>query len=79
MVYLDDFYIVVYEVTNDQDGEILNEIGNQVEVVITWLEVDNSDVRIQQIDDVRTVISGNDNKVCWYGALLPVARWTPAE
>jgi len=71
-VHLDDFYINLYEVTNGQFAEFLNEQGNQEEEGVTWLDASDTDVHIQQIDGIWRALNGYDNhpvvEVTWYGA-----------
>ncbi len=71
-VYLDDFFIDVYEVTNTQFAEFLNARGNREEGGATWLDVNDEDARIQQRDGLWQVDSGYTDhpvvEVTWYGA-----------
>jgi len=71
-VYLDAFYIDVYEVTNELFARFLNEMGNQVQDGETWLEAGSEYVRIIQRDGKWRPFAGNANHpvvmVSWYGA-----------
>jgi formylglycine-generating enzyme required for sulfatase activity len=71
-VTLDAFHIDQYEATNAQFAEFLNERGNQTEEDVTWLDADETDVRIHQNGGVWQVDDGYANhpvvEVSWYGA-----------
>jgi serine/threonine-protein kinase len=71
-VYLDDYYIDVYEVTNAQFAEFLNDMGNQEESEVTWLDAGDEDVLIQSSGGVWEADSGYEDhpviEVSWYGA-----------
>jgi formylglycine-generating enzyme required for sulfatase activity len=72
-VYLDDFYIDIFEVTNAQFSSVVNEHGNQKESVVTWLYYGSQDfVRVHLSQDVWKADSGYEDHpvvgVSWYGA-----------
>ncbi|MBN1149346.1 MAG: SUMF1/EgtB/PvdO family nonheme iron enzyme [Anaerolineales bacterium] len=71
-VFLDAFYIDVYEVTNELFARFLNEMGNQEEGGESWLEAGSEYVRIIQRDGEWRPFAGNDCHpvvmVSWYGA-----------
>ena len=50
-VALDAFWIDRYEVTNAQYAAFLNEIGNQEEGGITWLDLESGYCLIEEVDD----------------------------
>jgi formylglycine-generating enzyme required for sulfatase activity len=68
-VYLDAFYIDIYEVTNELFARFLNEIGNQVEGGESWLEA--SRIIFQSSSGWVTDTRYDDHPVVmvsWYGA-----------
>ena len=71
-VYLDDFYMDKYEVTNTQYCLFLNEYGNQEEGGEKWLDIEDDDCRIKKQDGKYVPRSGYENhpvtEVTWYGA-----------
>ncbi len=71
-VFLDVFYIDQYEVTNLQFAAFLNNQGNRSEGGANWLDTIESDVHIQQNDEVWQVDGGFANhpvmEVSWFGA-----------
>ena len=71
-VYVNDFYISKYEVTNEQFCKFLNEKGNQKEGGVTWLDIKDSDCKIVKQSGRYVPVSGYNNhpviEVTWYGA-----------
>lgn len=71
-VYLDAFYIDVYEVTNAQFSEFLNAKGNQDEGGSPRLDVADEHVRIELVKGVWKPRPGYENhpavELTWYGA-----------
>ncbi|MFC2085073.1 SUMF1/EgtB/PvdO family nonheme iron enzyme [Bacteroidota bacterium] len=71
-ITLDDFYISKYEVTNSQYAEFLNSEGNQREGGVTWLDINDSDCRIEYTGGEYKPESGYEDhpvvEVSWYGA-----------
>ncbi len=71
-VFLDEFYIDLYEVTNEQFAVFLNEAGNQSEGGVTWLDAGDADVHIQQNGGSQDVEDGFADhpviEVSWFGA-----------
>jgi len=72
IVYLDQYAIDKYEVTNAQYAEFLNTAGNQEEGGDTWLDADDPSVRIHQDGTVWQANAGYEDhpvvEVTWYGA-----------
>jgi formylglycine-generating enzyme required for sulfatase activity len=71
-VYLDAFYIDVYEVTKAQFADFLNQEGNQVEGGVPWLNTSSFFTHITEAEGVFTVDEGYADypvvEVSWYGA-----------
>lgn len=71
-VFLDDYYVDLYEVTNEQYAIFLNANGNQGESGLNWLSADGPDVHISQSAGDWHAISGYETHpvtyVSWFGA-----------
>jgi len=71
-VYLDDFYIDKYEVSNEQYAQFLNEEGNQFEGLANWIEANDPDLRVHEVEGEWIVEPGYENypmnEMTWYGA-----------
>jgi formylglycine-generating enzyme required for sulfatase activity len=71
-VYLDEYAIDKYEVTNAQYAEFLNAEGNQEEGGDTWLDADSSFVRIHESGGFWQADAGYEDhpvvEVTWCGA-----------
>lgn len=71
-VTLDDFYIDMYEATNASFAEFLNVMGNQFEGNAHWIEVNDPDLRVHEVNGSWQVDKGFENypmnEVTWYGA-----------
>ena len=72
LVYLDAYWIDQTEVTNKMFSYFLNEMGNQAEGGVTWLDISRSEVQIVKSDGGWEAKSGKENypviDVSWYGA-----------
>jgi len=77
-VYVSDFYMDKYEVTNAQFCQFLNEKGNQTEGGREWLDLKSEYCKIVKQGNRYVPVSGYDNHpvimVSWYGANA-YARW----
>lgn len=81
-VKLSDFYILSHEVTNAEYVVFLNEVGNQFEKHIQWINIEgkwrNYRSRIFEADSIFYVEKGYENHpvnfVNWYGAAA-YAKW----
>jgi len=77
-VYLDDYYIDKYEVTNEEFCQFLNKEGNQVEDGDFWLNIYRRVCLIECINGKYQPEPGYENHpvVCvnWYG-VRAYARW----
>ena len=77
-VYLDAYYIDIYEVTNAQFSRFLNEKGNQKEGGVTWLNIGIEYCLIEYKNGKYQPKSGYANhpviEVSWYGARA-YAEW----
>ena len=71
-VYVKDFYIDKYEVTNEQFCKFLNEKGNQSEGGAQWLDIKDTDCKIMKQGGRYVPATGYANHpvidVSWYGA-----------
>ncbi|MFC2085075.1 SUMF1/EgtB/PvdO family nonheme iron enzyme [Bacteroidota bacterium] len=71
-ITLNDYYIGKYEVTNVQYAGFLNSEGNQTEGGVTWLDINDSDCRIEYSGGEYKPETGYENhpimEVTWYGA-----------
>jgi formylglycine-generating enzyme required for sulfatase activity len=73
-VYVDAFFMDIYEVTNEQFCAFLNEKGNQVEGEVKWLRIDaeNDYCLIEEREGTFVPKPGFGNhpvvEVTWYGA-----------
>ncbi|MBN1364357.1 MAG: formylglycine-generating enzyme family protein [Syntrophaceae bacterium] len=77
-VYVDDFYMDKYEVTNAQYCRFLNEKGNQSEGGRTWLDIGSAARKIVRQSGQYVPKSGYADhpviEVTWYGANA-YAKW----
>jgi formylglycine-generating enzyme required for sulfatase activity len=71
-VFLDTFYIDQFEVTNAAYADFLNEVGNQIEFSAFWLEFNDPDVRLHEVEGVWIADSGFEThpviEMTWFGA-----------
>lgn len=71
-VWLDAFYIDKYEVTNEWYAAFLIDRGNQFEGLANWVEANDPDLHVHEIDGVWQVDPGFENypmnEMTWYGA-----------
>ena len=71
-VYLKDFYMDKYEVTNTQFCQFLNKKGNQSESGAEWLDIKSSFCKIVKNGNKYVPVGGYDKypvtNVSWYGA-----------
>ena len=78
-VYLDAFYMDKYEVTNAEYAVFLNAKGKHVEGEIRWFDLNDSDARIEYVDDRYQAQAGYERhpviEVSWYGAMA-YASWS---
>jgi formylglycine-generating enzyme required for sulfatase activity len=67
------FWIDVYEVTNAQFADFLNQAGNQSEEGTAWLDAGDDDVRIQDNNGTWTPTDSYANhsviEITWFGAV----------
>lgn len=77
-VSLSDFYIDKYEITNKEYALFLNIKNNQYEKGSFWIDLDDNDCKIYEIDGWFTVDKAFENhpvvEVSWYGANA-YAKW----
>ncbi len=59
-VFINDYSIVKYKVTNKQYCDFLNSKGNQIEYGKNWLDMDFSSCRIELVDDIYRPKKGFD-------------------
>ncbi len=78
-VHLDAFYIDKYEVTNAEYAAFLNAKGKHIEGGIKLFDLNDSDARIEYVDDRYQAKAGYGNhpviEVSWYGAMA-YAVWS---
>ena len=71
-IYLKAFWIDQTEVSNSQFALFLNEMGNQEEGNLLWLDENDWDKHIQKVDEVYQADAGLENhpvvEVTWFGA-----------
>jgi len=81
-VALDAFWIDRTEVSNDQFAAFLNVQGNQEEGGVTWLDLEDEDCLIEQVDGEFRPKSGYADhpviEVTWYGAAA-YCEWAGAR
>jgi len=73
-VYLDAFWIDRTEVTNAMYAAFLNEMGNQREGGVTWLDATAEDVLLERVGGEWRPLAGYEDhpvvEVSWYGAAV---------
>jgi formylglycine-generating enzyme required for sulfatase activity len=71
-VWLDEYAIDVYEVTNEQYARFLNAQGNREEGGVRWYDASSEAAKIRPEDEAWVVEAGFERhpvvKVSWYGA-----------
>jgi eukaryotic-like serine/threonine-protein kinase len=71
-VWLDDYYMDIYPVTNESYEKFLNDRSNQIEGDLLWFDEDSEDTKIKQRGGVWKVVQGYKDhpvvNVTWYGA-----------
>jgi serine/threonine-protein kinase len=71
-VYVDEYWIYRYEVTNEKYAEFLNEMGNQKEESVTWFDASSVSANIHKNGGEWEADSGYEDhpvvQVTWYGA-----------
>ena len=81
-VTLDDFYIDQYEITNAHFAEFLNEMGNQQEAGVSWLDEDSEEALLVNSGGSWQPREGYADhpvvEVSWYGARA-YCRWRGAR
>jgi len=81
-VTLDDYYIDQYEITNAQFTEFLNEMGNQQEAGVSWLDEESEEALIVNSGGSWQPREGYADhpvvEVSWYGARA-YCRWRGAR
>jgi serine/threonine-protein kinase len=79
LVYLDDFWIDKYEVTNEQFARFLNAEGNQEEDGVNWVNIEDEGSNIVYEGGQYEPRSGYEDHpvtyVSWHGA-LSYCQWT---
>ena len=77
-VYVDEFYMDTYEVTNAEYAAFLNAKGKHAEAGHTWSSIGPDRSRIEYVNRVYRVKAGYENHpvtyVTWYGAMA-YAAW----
>jgi formylglycine-generating enzyme required for sulfatase activity len=86
LVFLSAIWIDQTVVTNEMYARFLNEMGNQIENRVTWLDAADEDVLIYLLDSKWQPLAGYENhpvvEVTWYGArayCLWAGRKLPTE
>lgn len=71
-VYLDEYWIDKYEVTNAQFSLFLNEVGNQTAYGVEWYNEEDEYSNIEYKNNIWSPLDGYEdypvNFVTWYGA-----------
>ena len=77
-VYLDAFYMDMYEVTNAEYAAFLNAQGKHTDGEIRWFDLGDSDAHIEHVGGHYQPKAGYANhpviEVSWYGAMA-YAKW----